>query len=97
MAAGGALAQTVQFTDLDADNDQVLTNAELEAVLGPDGAAVVLNDLDADADGIVTVAEVTMQARPALQPREPMPAGEMSETMQNTAEIVEDDLTDNDM
>lgn len=96
LAAGGALAQTVDFDKADADGNDMLTGEELAAIVGPEAAASVVNRLDADDDGIVSLAEVRMEAgaKPAMpgtmspaEPAEPM-AGDMARD--NNADVSEE-------
>ena len=61
LAGGAAMAQAVPFGQIDTDGDGMLSQAELVAVFGEDGAMTVMAD-DADGDGMVSMAEVRVGA-----------------------------------
>ncbi|QQA42324.1 hypothetical protein [Pelagovum pacificum] len=83
-AAAGAIAQTVQFADVDSNGDDILTQEELAAVVGPEGAASVIDQLDGDDDGTITLAEAQVTAAPAPGMAEP---AQNADTMDGMSEM----------
>ena len=57
LAASTAAAQSIPFAEVDTDGDMMLSNDELVAAFGADGAAILMAD-DADADGMLSVQEI---------------------------------------
>ncbi|SDF11007.1 hypothetical protein [Limimaricola pyoseonensis] len=61
LSASTALAQAIPFAEVDTDGDMMLTNDELVAAFGEEGAAILIMD-DTDGDGMLSVAEIRMSA-----------------------------------
>ncbi len=57
LSASAAMAQSMAFADVDTDADGILSNEELVAAFGVEGAAILMAD-DTDGDGMLSVAEI---------------------------------------
>ena len=55
-----AFAQSRSFSDVDRNNDGVLSEEELETAFGANGAFLFLKENDSDGDGYVSVAEIRL-------------------------------------
>ena len=55
-----AFAQSRSFSDVDRNNDGVLSEEELETAFGANGAFLFLKENDSDGDGYVSVAEIQL-------------------------------------
>jgi hypothetical protein len=58
LLATTAVAQAVPFSEIDTDEDGVLSYSELTTTFGEDGAATVLENADTDADDSLTADEL---------------------------------------
>ena len=55
-----AFAQSRSFSDVDRDNDSVLSEEELKTAFGANGAFLFLKENDSNGDGYVSVAEIQL-------------------------------------
>ncbi len=57
LGASAASAQSIPFAEVDTDGDMMLSNDELVAAFGADGAAILMED-DTDGDMMLSVQEI---------------------------------------
>merc|ERR1711974_239071 len=57
LGASAASAQSIPFAEVDTDGDMMLSNDELVAAFGADGAAILMED-DSDGDTMLSVQEI---------------------------------------
>ena len=57
LGASTAVAQSIPFAEVDTDGDMMLSNEELVAAFGEEGAAILIAD-DTDGDGMLSVQEI---------------------------------------
>ncbi|MCZ4261890.1 hypothetical protein O4G76_13670 [Limimaricola sp. G21655-S1] len=57
LGASTAVAQSIPFAEVDANEDMMLSNEELVAAFGEDGAMILMED-DTDGDGMLSVQEI---------------------------------------
>ncbi|EYD70825.1 hypothetical protein [Limimaricola hongkongensis] len=87
LGASTAVAQSIPFAEVDTDSDMMLSNEELVAAFGEDGAAILMAD-DADGDGMLSVQEIRVATD--------MGASDMDETLDPEDRAESDDSDDPD-
>ncbi|MGR3464093.1 hypothetical protein [Limimaricola sp.] len=86
LGASTAVAQSIPFAEVDTDGDMMLSNDELVAAFGADGAAILMED-DSDGDGMLSVQEIRVAADMSA---------DMDETMDPEERAESDDAEDPD-
>ena len=66
LGASTAVAQSIPFAEVDTDGDMMLSNDELVAAFGADGAAILMED-DTDGDMMLSVQEIRIATDMSLQ------------------------------
>ncbi|MBB3712239.1 hypothetical protein FHS00_001816 [Limimaricola variabilis] len=61
LSATTAVAQRIPFAEIDVDSDSMLSNEELVAAFGADGAATLMAD-DSNDDGMLSMQEIRVTA-----------------------------------
>lgn len=82
LGASTAVAQSIPFAEVDTDGDMMLSQEELVAAFGEDGAMILMED-DTDEDGMLSVQEIRV-------------ATNMDATMEPEARAESDDSEDPD-
>ncbi|PSK84150.1 hypothetical protein CLV79_109124 [Limimaricola soesokkakensis] len=82
LGASTAVAQSIPFAEVDTDGDMMLSQEELVAAFGEDGAMILMED-DTDEDGMLSVQEIRI-------------ATNMDATMEPEARAESDDSEDPD-
>ncbi|MCP1167549.1 hypothetical protein [Limimaricola litoreus] len=66
LGASTAVAQSIPFAEVDTDGDMMLSNEELVAAFGADGAAILMED-DSDGDMMLSVQEIRIATDMSMQ------------------------------